>query len=398
MVLRTHPSWAGRAGTGPILAVLSAAVAIWLAACATDGPAGDTLLFSATLRGAAADGSPGQVYVRVQQNADPWPAVLERDVRLTEDWAQVTVPVRSSLSIPAAVAVATFHLAFAAQTVEIANVALVNYGPDRDPLDLPGGRSTYAGREPHAAWRAPAAARIEQHRKAPISVSVVDAGGRAVDGAQVTVAQTRHFGFGSVVSPPAVTAAGHDGDRYRETVARYFNKAPLENALRWQNWHPLLPDHGQRAEVDRTLDWLVEHDIEDRGHHLLWGPVHDNSKPVSVSDPGRMREEHDRHMDAKIAYVGDRVGEWDAINHIVGWGETWESLFGREDYLRVMARARELVPPGVELWIDLVSPVVSPAPVHPNPEGSSAAGLSPSHAASLRTHAASRPPGPRICL
>src|SRR6185369_17067802 len=52
-------------------------------------------------------------------------------------------------------------------------------------------QGNYEGREPTAAWRATAAARIEQIRKGDFTLSVVDAAGAPLAGATVSVTQTR---------------------------------------------------------------------------------------------------------------------------------------------------------------------------------------------------------------
>lgn len=50
-------------------------------------------------------------------------------------------------------------------------------------------------------------------------------------------------------------------------------------------------------------------------------------------------------MDEKIPAVGKRVGEWDVINHIVGWGETFASVTdGNQFYVDVIKKARQLDP------------------------------------------------------
>jgi GH35 family endo-1,4-beta-xylanase len=57
-------------------------------------------------------------------------------------------------------------------------------------------------------------------------------------------------------------------------------------------------------------------------------------------------------MEAKITWVEDRVGEWDAINHIIGWGKTYADLMGGyEIYADVIKQGRQLAPV-TEMWVN----------------------------------------------
>jgi GH35 family endo-1,4-beta-xylanase len=166
---------------------------------------------------------------------------------------------------------------------------------------------------------------------------------------------TRHaFGFGCVVNPGAHQAEGPDAEKYRELFAKHFNKAPLESGFRWQNW--FRPDKQRRREIlqrlSATLDWLNERDIEVRGHYLMWGPVSKRWQPPELLDePNALRAAHARHMAEKARWAGKRVQEWDAINHIVGWGRTYADIFGKEIYADVIRRGRKLAP-HAEMWIN----------------------------------------------
>ena len=97
---------------------------------------------------------------------------------------------------------------------------------------LPQAERNYQGREPDAAWRDAAAARINKHRKAELRIHVTDANGAVVPDANVRVRMRRHaFGFGAAVTARMLSIQNEDGDRFRAIVARHFNKVVLENDL-----------------------------------------------------------------------------------------------------------------------------------------------------------------------
>ena len=79
---------------------------------------------------------------------------------------------------------------------------------------------------------------IETHRMADLSIRVVDAAGKPVPNAPVTVTQRkRAFGFGSFVqfaNPTRLLAASPDGDRTRDVFTRLFNRGTCP--IYWADW------------------------------------------------------------------------------------------------------------------------------------------------------------------
>ena len=135
---------------------------------------------------------------------------------------------------------------------------------------------------------------------------------------------------------------------YREVFAANFNKAVLENDLKIGGWQAGASDEGARFRRSWTyaaLDWLDERGIEVRGHYGVWGPI-DAGQPWNTGgiDTGpeygpKMLE----YLDEFVPQIAGRVGEWDAINHIVGWGpETLGKRYGNEYYAEVIRRMRAL--------------------------------------------------------
>ena len=344
-----------------------------------DVAAGDVLLVTSFLRGAAADGGPARAKAYLQQNGGDYndgqyasSAVL--DLKIDAEWTQHFLPVVAPRDQPAGTSHFTFHLAYAEQAVEVAGLQILNYGPDVARESLPRTRTTYPGREPNSAWRAEAAAAIDAHRKADLTVRVVDGNGDPRPGATVRVAMTRHaFGFGTAVDAwlLAITREEYDALpaerreayswedvlKYRDVVGHNFNKAVLENDLKIGGW---LAGAGNNSSTfrrewnDRALAWLAERDIEVRGHYGVWGPVAAgdswNTGTFDVTQPG-----YDRylieHLRDEVPAVGDRVAEWDAVNHIVGWGETLLGRYGPAFYAEVLAEMRSLAP-HAELWVN----------------------------------------------
>lgn len=349
---------------------------------------GDTLLMVLWARGEAADGGPLSVHARLQQNggeandggyAEILPLNVSTAGTLSDasGWTQYLRPVKSPLTQSDGTHSVSMHLGGKAQTVELGGFQLLNYGPDRDRLSLPVTRTTYDGRAADAPWRAAAADRIDRHRKADLTVVVTDAAGNPVPGAAVRVEMTKHaFGFGAAADADLLAmsreqferlAAGGHGSyqgftwddvlTYRRVLAENFNKVVLENDLKIGGWKAGTNNDGGRFRHDWTfaaLEQLADRGVEVRGHYGVWGPI-DAGQPWNTGgiDTG---PEYGAKMLAYlkefVPQIAGKVGEWDAINHIVGWGpETLGKRYGNEYYAQVIRLMREL-DPRAEMWVN----------------------------------------------
>lgn len=328
--------------------------------------ASDVLLISFWVRRPQAGGQPSELSVAVGDGESK--QEFEYSTAGYREWTQHVRPFVATRTFDSANACVTFDLGKAGKIVEIADLRLVNYGTERDLTTLPRSRVTYNGQEPDAPWRAAALDRIRRERMADLSITVVDADGKPVPGAHVQVAMQQHaFGFGCAVNSELIGASKpdfplknkrggelkwEDAQRYRRVVSTCFNQATFESALRPAVWNLMKsgsPEWSQRRRtlLQASLPWLQRHAIVARGHYLGWAPMDFNAieKPF-VGDPEAHREWLWAHMADILGATGDAVGEWDTINHIIGWGKhTYEKEYGSPQiYADILAEARRLAP------------------------------------------------------
>ncbi|MFC4139937.1 MULTISPECIES: endo-1,4-beta-xylanase [unclassified Microbacterium] len=103
-----------------------------------------------------------------------------------------------------------------------------------------------------------------RHREANASVLVVDAHGRPLRDADVTVAQVRHeFGFGC-------TAPGAPGDTMLGQWLDVFDTATLQ--FYWGRYEP-VPGRTGVEELTRRARELADHGVRLKGHPLVWHTV-----------------------------------------------------------------------------------------------------------------------------
>jgi len=193
----------------------------------------------------------------------------EKQVGPINEWQKYDFSFISGEAFGAREAQFEFMLGFKAQTVEIADfkvtqVATGAVSTEKVPL-------TYPGREPDAAWRKEAAARIEKHRKGDLTVNVVDAQGKPIPGAQVDVAMKRHaFYFGTAVSVSNILGTREDDRIYRENLLELFNYATIDNNLKMDAWRAGEKDPAKREQTLKTVQWLSDNNLTQRGHTLVW--------------------------------------------------------------------------------------------------------------------------------
>jgi GH35 family endo-1,4-beta-xylanase len=268
--------------------------------------------------GARYETGDGYTLFRIQQNQPPWARALYRERLVGPQWQQFYIAERFPVDLPDGQVMAAFSGGYPPQHIEIAGLEVYNHGPGVDPADLPAMSVVYEGADPDAAWRKAALQRIEQHRKADLTVEVVDAGGRPVPDAQVRVQMTRHaFDFGAAISAKWLDEHWDtpDGQTYRQTLLEHFNTVALENALKWSRWE-------SEPEVAlRTLRWAKDHGLRVHGHVLVWPGlekfrVKDAAEvwARAQNDPQVLRDRVNGHLESILKGTAGMIDVWDVVN------------------------------------------------------------------------------------
>ncbi|MFK8162342.1 MAG: endo-1,4-beta-xylanase, partial [Lewinella sp.] len=322
---------------------------------------GDKVLWVIYLRATGPEEN-GRVTLFAERN-DNFAKETEATVELSTEWKRYFIPFEIiTRNQPVGGMTMGMHLGHQAQTIEIGGMAILNYGPSVSLDQLPNDLSSdeYGGFEPDAAWRTPAADRIDQLRKADMQLTVLDNSGNPLPDAQVEVRMQRHdFDFGT-----AVKASRFPGGReYNETFVNRindldgrghgFSAVVFENDFKWPAWEDEWIS--TNAQTRRTLRYLNEQNIDIRGHVLLW-PGWDNL-PNRMEDnrtnPDYLKQQLEDHLVdfLQTENFDEFVKDWDVLNEIntntdlaAALRGTTGYTTGREIYAETFARARELAP------------------------------------------------------
>jgi endo-1,4-beta-xylanase len=287
------------------------------------------------------------------------PKEMEFSLAVGEVWQEIILPFKAPIDLPARETEMLVSFGFTNQSIEISEIELYNYGSSANIDDFPVQKSTYRGRGLNAEWRKEAADRIERHRKSDLEVTVINKRGKPVKNAEVQINMTGHtFGFGSATNVFYMFGDERNQVSYRDTFLAYFNKTATEKGLRWENWFMRTPEEREELRIlmDSMFAWFDEHNIPVRGHALAWAKLSKGKQPEYLLDnTENLKEEYLVFQDWQTRWVGERVVEWDAINHIVGDlvgpGRTYAHIYGMEIWADFIKRARETAP-GVEMWIN----------------------------------------------
>jgi endo-1,4-beta-xylanase len=181
--------------------------------------------------------------------------------------------------------------------------------------------SMAAGQPADVELLAGAAARIEEHRKADATVTVLDAAGRPVPAARVDVTQSRHaFLFGSNIYTWGRHSTEKAEAEYRRQFAELLNYATL--GFYWASYEPHRgePNHERTEQIAR---WCREQGILAKGHPLAW----------NHADPRWLPDDADEVLRLQMARIEDCVARfrglidrWDVVNEA--------AHFERDEFVR----------------------------------------------------------------
>ncbi|MFC5834874.1 endo-1,4-beta-xylanase [Nonomuraea insulae] len=253
----------------------------------------------------------GLAHFVFEQNGGSYSKSTQAAMKFGPAWQRFQLPFRMAADYAAGQVRVNFWLGYGPQVLQIAGVSVLRYGAGT-PAGWP--KSTYAGREADAAWRAAAADRIERNRKGDLYVKVVDSQGHLVPGATVRAEMTRHaFKFGSAADGVRMMTQNTAGQKYRDTLLANFNQFTLGNNLKWNHWENLT----ERATYTLpALQWGRDHGLFVRGHTLIWPSC--GNMPADVcglrNDPAALRARIDAHITDEARTLAGTIDEWDVAN------------------------------------------------------------------------------------
>jgi endo-1,4-beta-xylanase len=209
------------------------------------------------------------------------------------------------------------------QTIQLANITLLNYANRIALKDLPATQATYLGRGADEAWREEAADRIEKHRKGDFSIFVEDDNADPLSNATIQVKMLKHaYHFGTVAASRHLVSNKADSLIYKKKLLENFNQSGLENSLKWGAWLGEWGDNYNQNDTIEALNWLQDNDLYTRGHVMVWPSKRNMPKYVQHWLPENLPQQADREVLNQVSqHIFDistktqgLINEWDVLN------------------------------------------------------------------------------------
>jgi endo-1,4-beta-xylanase len=278
-----------------------------------------------------------------------WPTHVERGISFGSAWTEFSIPFYLEKDV--APGDARFLLKFDTyeQSFELSPVILKNYGSTVKVSDLPKTTVTYGGSDAAAPWRKEAAERIEKIRKGDLAVQVLNAKGVPVKDAEIEVRMiSNSFKWGTAVTSKSLLDKTEMGEKYRDTVKKYFNHIVFENEMKPRNWGRQKPEE-RGVQTKLANQWLREQDITRRGHVMVW-PSFQHSpelKPFK-DDPAALKAAILASIADQTTVMRGEFDEWDVMNEYIYHHEIVD-MIGKGEMVNWFKTARDAAP-GVKLF------------------------------------------------
>lgn len=238
--------------------------------------AGDTLLGVAYIRNPGTGGSTADItYKSTDADNESANYVLNGGISAGQEWERYFFPIGFQSGGDAGEWWTEFWLGVEGQTVDIGGLALLDFANGADPNELPSWDEEI---DLEDGWEDDADARIQEHRTADLTVSVTDTNGDAVDAAVDLEMQDHEFTFGTAVDANRLQTDDADGEQYREVIPDLFNTTVLENHHKWRFFEE------NQETADAATEWVLEQDLDIRGHACLWANRDAYAIPEDVED------------------------------------------------------------------------------------------------------------------
>ncbi|MCU0415982.1 MAG: endo-1,4-beta-xylanase [Cytophagaceae bacterium] len=247
----------------------------------------------------------------VVENASDYSKELFTPITLSNQWQELYVSFQAVQNLTAAQLNIALHTGYANQTIQIAQLQVINYKKTRLLSEMPKNIISYEGRDLNAEWRISANQRIDQFRKGDLNVIVNNFSGSPLVGADVCIKMLDHsFGFGTAINAHEF----ENNTQYRDTALALFNQFTIENDMKW--WLYVYPT--EKARSRRIVDYLLSKGKQVRGHNIIWPSFSTGYSPSFLlnyrNNADSLRFYINQHIDDIVTeFKGDLV-DWDVIN------------------------------------------------------------------------------------
>jgi GH35 family endo-1,4-beta-xylanase len=303
---------------------------------------GDLLIATMYLRNVTPQQGTLNIDLTFQLKDDPYTPTLSSTTPVdTQTWRKYAIPFRAIQDYPAGKSTLQIRYSLAIQSFDVGGVAITNFGQVAQAIPTSISNRFayyYPGRgDAKATWRTAALARIAAIRRGNMTVRVVDAGGRTIPNAAVSVQQTQSpFVWGTAASAISLVCKVDPADsnrpcptldqfdnkpvtpadyrKLRAELLKNFDAGSFYNDLKWTDWH-----NDQQIALD-GIAWMKRNKLPlSRGHNLIWPSFEPDylmpqdiiNRATPAADVKRVIAEH---FAQELGVLRGQIPEWDVVN------------------------------------------------------------------------------------
>lgn len=295
-------------------------------------------------------GQSGNFKLFLERNQPDWESLGETGGTLDGNWRKMRISGVTSKDYPVDSFALAAHLGLSRQTLEMGPMTVVDVGPvsEVDVRDMPKNVIKWPGKEKDAPWRAKAEKMIEKHRMRALELTVLNAAGIPVEGANIEITQVkRSFSFGSFTGY-SLLADTTNGPKMQDVYRRLFDRVTIP--IYWADWGWLQ----QEERYVELAEWAGRQQPMDiRGHTLIYPGW--RFMPTHMKAMKDYPEAFQAACLEQIRWVANRLDgvpfdELDVTNELRHLKEVAE-VVGKDGIIEWFAEARRMFP-GVKLCLN----------------------------------------------
>ena len=195
-------------------------------------------------------------------------------------------------------------------------------------------------------WISEANSRIDAIRKNNVNLAFVFQDDAPEDLSLEINQQTHQFAFGSAVQSIQISQCLGGNTPYCSFAKDNFNFMTDTYRMKWPEQEPVQGELNidSMEVVDRFIEWASEHDMQVRGHSLLWARSGNNPEWVGNLEGDALIDAMKSRVDTAVALYDGLVPHWDVNNEMIGNNFYVDKTGDPTIRAKMFNRAKELSP------------------------------------------------------
>ncbi|KAJ4767411.1 hypothetical protein LUZ62_032690 [Rhynchospora pubera] len=213
----------------------------------------------------------------------------------------------------------------------------------------------------HEEWRCHHDDTVRQERKMMVHIKAVDAKGKPVPGANVSVTPIRQgFPFGN-----AINGAILKSPEYQKWFADRFTHTTFENEMKWYGTE-FTEGHEDYSVADNMLIFAKKNNVQVRGHNVFWNDPDSQMSWVNKLNNEQLQQAMTKRIKSVVSRYKGQVIHWDVNNENVHFN-FFEKRLGPDASTKIYQAVHQ-IDPNVILFLNDFNTLEEPGDPNGTPD------------------------------